>query len=330
MDDLGVPLFLETPNLNHREPKFFDPTISHYLDTSAPHQWSHTVDQRGQYPSLFDLVSVTIVVRNAAGPRMPKSVEFQKASHTEAEKSDLFISLTMGIPAQGHRHKGVLLLSYNSWQHSKHIQLPCWKWCWMAPPGAPAPSKQIWRSPASGAPGSAGPWQLVLLQKAMGMSHAVFTALQTSWQSASAWFFQERSWCQPPSFTITDMQTSSRSSKKYTTTQRSPPHRIKKRLLANVCKNLLISFKSPNFHISQQNLSPSVEATDGMNLRPSRMAKIMDLPKGGSIPNSFGFPTKCTLKPSLSTNLEDVRNVVATTPTNLSDQLVTLLFFWMW
>ena len=113
MDDLGVPLFLETPNLNHREPKYFDPTISQYLGTSAPHQWSHTVDQRDQYPSLFDLDSVTIVVRKAAGPRMPKSVEFQKASHTEAEKSDLFISLTMGIPAQGHRHKGVLLLSYN-------------------------------------------------------------------------------------------------------------------------------------------------------------------------------------------------------------------------
>lgn len=45
----------------------------------------------------------------------------------------------------------------------------------------PAPSKQIWRSPASGAPGSAGPWQLVL-QKGNGDITALlfFTSFQTS------------------------------------------------------------------------------------------------------------------------------------------------------
>ena len=130
------------------------PTISQYLDISAPHRWSHTADQRGQYPSLFDLDSVT---RSWWGTR------------------------------QDHRSHGD----------------PCPR-----PPAqrCPALSKQIWRSPASGAPGSAGPWQLVL-QNAMGISqlcyfshlskHLVFNFQLTI---ASAWFFQERSWCQPPRF----------------------------------------------------------------------------------------------------------------------------------
>lgn len=83
----------------------------------------------------------------------------------------------MGIPAQGHRHKGVLLQANRS-------------------EGALRQVRQALQGP--------GNW---CYKKAMGISqlccfsyHSKHLVVNFQLTIASLWFFQERSWCQPPRF----------------------------------------------------------------------------------------------------------------------------------